>query len=104
MAFEIGRARALYEAAAPGLSMLADDARRCAIACAQGYAAILGAIEAQDYDTITRRATVPVARRASLLLSVWRDGGPDRAPSPCGEGPFFQWEAPTLAPRVARWA
>lgn len=104
MAFQIGRARALYEAAAPGLTMLAVDARRCAVACAHGYAAILGAIEAQDYDTLTRRATVPMSRRASLLLAVWRDDGTARAPSPCGNGPFFRWEGPGMTPRAPGWA
>ncbi|HEX2780783.1 MAG TPA: phytoene/squalene synthase family protein [Gemmatimonadaceae bacterium] len=104
MAFQIGRARALYEAAAPGLSLLAADARRCAVACAQGYAAILTAIEAQDYDTLTRRASVPPLRRAMLLYRIWRHRDGDRAPSPCGGGPFFHWEGSALAPGTARWA
>src|SRR5690606_1019222 len=51
MAFEIGRARALYQAATPGIWLLAPDAQRCASACARGYASILSAIERLDYDT-----------------------------------------------------
>jgi phytoene synthase len=104
MAFQIGRARTLYEAAAPGLSMLADDARRCAVACATGYAAILDAIEAQRYDTVTRRARVSVARRASLLLRVWRDDGQRVLPLPGGDGPFVHWERPLAPPGSAMWA
>jgi phytoene synthase len=104
MAFQVGRARALYEAAAPGLSMLASDARRCAFACAQGYAAILDAIEQQRYDTLTRRARVTAARRAALLFEIWRDGGAGTQPSPDGEGPFLRWDASLRLPGSAKWA
>ena len=104
MAFQIGRARALYEAAAPGLSMLATDARRCAVACANGYAAILDAIEEQRYDTLTRRARVPVAKRAALLFEVWRGNGGQVQPLPNGEGPFFRWDASLRLPGNAKWA
>jgi phytoene synthase len=104
MAFQIGRARALYEAAAPGLTMLASDARRCAIACARGYAAILDAIEAGGYDTLTQRVSVPASRRASLLLRVWRDGADARVPSPSRQGPFFRWDGPGIPPGAPTWA
>jgi len=104
MAFQIGRARALYEAAAPGLSMLAADARRCAVACASGYAAILDAIEERDYDTLTQRVQVPLRRRASLLFRVWRDVGNGRLPSPGRDGPFAQGTGPHQLPRGATWA
>lgn len=104
MAFQIGRARALYEAAAPGLSLLAADARRCATACATGYAAILDAIEAAGYDTITQRVSVPLRRRAALLVRVWRDDGSARAPSPGGDGPFVRWDSTPRLPWSATWA
>jgi phytoene synthase len=104
MAFQIGRARALYEAAAPGLSMLAADARRCAVACAQGYAAILEAIEKQGYDTLTRRARVPVTTRARLLFHVWRDGAAQAQPLPNADGPFLRWDNSLRFPREAKWA
>jgi phytoene synthase len=104
MAFQIGRARALYEAAAPGLSMLAADARRCAAACATGYAAILDAIEDRDYDTLTRRVQVPLRRRASLLLRVWRDVDNRRVPSPGRDGPFAHGAGPHQLPRGVTWA
>ena len=72
MAYEIGRARSLYETAMPGIALLAPDARQCATACAVGYAGILGAIEAIGYDTFTVRARLGTAARASVLWSAWR--------------------------------
>jgi phytoene synthase len=68
MRHEIARARALYRAAMPGIALLAPDARRCARACADGYSAILGAIEANGYDSITRRARVGHLAKAGILL------------------------------------
>ena len=72
MAFAVGRARSLYEAAAPGIAMLAPDAQRCASACATGYAGILGAIERLGYDTISQRAHLGTAARAEVLWRAWR--------------------------------
>ena len=104
MAFQVGRARSLYEAAAPGLSLLAADARRCAAACATGYAAILDAIEAAGYDTLTQRVQVPLRRRAALLVRVWRDDPATRVPAPAGDGPFVRWDSPQPLPWSATWA
>lgn len=72
MRFEIARARALYADAEPGIVLLAADARRCAAACARGYAEILNAIEHHAYDTIRSRAIVTPWRRASVLWQAWR--------------------------------
>jgi phytoene synthase len=72
MAFAVGRARSLYEAAAPGLALLAPDARRCAVACATGYAGILGAIERVGYDTVSQRAHLGASARAGVLLAALR--------------------------------
>lgn len=104
MAFQVGRARSLYEAATPGLSLLAADARRCAAACATGYAAILDAIEAAGYDTLTRRVHVPLHRRAALLVRVWHGDPATRVPSPAGDGPFVRWDSPRHLPWSATWA
>ncbi len=71
MTFQVARARALYQAAIPGIALLAREARRCARACAAGYAGILGAIEAQRYDTISSRARLGRATRLRLLLQAW---------------------------------
>ena len=101
MALQVGRARALYEAASPGLALVAGDARRCATACATGYAAILEAIEAQRYDTMTRRARVSFSRRASLLYRVWRD---DDMASANTDGPAVLWDGSLRITGGAGWA
>ena len=72
MQFEVARARELYAAAAPGIAMLSPDARRCATACATGYAAILDAVEALDYDTFSARARLGTLARATVLWNAWR--------------------------------
>ena len=81
MQFEIGRARTLYAQAMPGIALLAPDARRCAMACAVGYARILGAIEANGFDTFTVRARVGPVARAAVLWSAWRTPLGDAAPA-----------------------
>lgn len=72
MRFEIQRARGLYAEAMPGIALLSPDARRCAAACAIGYARILGAIEANDFDTFSVRARLGTVARAAALWSAWR--------------------------------
>ena len=94
MRHEIARARALYRAAAPGIQLLESDARRCARACADGYAAILGAIEQNRYDAFSVRARVGPWARAGLLWTVWRGG--DSAPAPTDD-PVIEWGERTLA-------
>ena len=71
---EVARARALYEAAMPGIALLSADAQGCARACAVGYASILGAIEGNGYDVFTRRAHVGVLGRAALMWRLMRGG------------------------------
>lgn len=72
MTYEIARARALYESAMPGISMLSPDSQRCAAACAIGYAAILGAIEQINYDSVSMRASVGSMARLGILWDAWR--------------------------------
>ena len=72
MRFEIERARGLYDRAMPGIGLLSVDSRRCAAACAIGYAGILGAIESIGYDTFRTRARLGAVARAGILWSAWR--------------------------------
>lgn len=58
VAFQVARARTLYQDALPGIALLERDAQRCALACAAGYAEILSVIEEMDYDSVSRRAIV----------------------------------------------
>jgi len=92
MAFEVGRARALYEAAMPGIALLSHDAHRCARACATGYAGILGAIEAQGYDTITSRARITRGARLSILWDAWRFRAAPLDTATVGDGPVLHWD------------
>ena len=102
MAFEIGRARALYQAATPGIWLLAPDAQRCASACAWGYASILSAIEKQEYDTISRRAVVPAWKKASLVLQVMRAGKRIVPADAIADGPVIVWEPEHHVPQGAK--
>jgi phytoene synthase len=79
MTFEIERARALYDRALPGISMLAADSQRCAAACAIGYAAILDALENIHYDSVSSRASIGTFARIGVLWDAWRFKGKARA-------------------------
>ena len=88
MHFQVSRARQYYQQAMPGISLLHPDGRFAVKVAADVYRAILGRIEAADYDVFSRRAVVPArtkywltarsmavpAARRSLLrmLAVWR--------------------------------
>ena len=94
MAFEIDRARAIYATATPGIALLSPDTRRCASACAIGYAAILGAIERNGYDTLARRACVDRWTRVTVLWDAWRAKGSTIATDDAARtAPALQWEA-----------
>ena len=67
MRAQVARARHYYRLAAPGIAMLQPDAQRCAAACSAGYARILDAIERNDYDSYTRRASLGWSERAMVL-------------------------------------
>jgi phytoene synthase len=92
MQYEVSRARALYTAALPGIALLAPDAQRCAAACATGYAGILSAIEAQNYDTISARARLGRLARVGILWNAWRYRAEDPDLSTLGRGPRIVWE------------
>lgn len=92
MQYEVSRARALYAASLPGIALLAPDAQRCAAACATGYAGILTAIEAQQYDTITSRARLGKLARVGILWNAWRFRAESPDLSTLGHGPRVVWE------------
>jgi phytoene synthase len=92
MAYEVSRARAVYAAAMPGIALLDGDAQRCAAACANGYAGILTAIEAQKYDTISTRARIGRIARVGILWNAWRYRAPAPDLSALGHGPRIVWE------------
>lgn len=72
MTQQVAFARSLYDAAMPGIPLLSPDAQRCALACAVGYAGILGALERIGYDSLTQRARLGTTERLGVLLKVWQ--------------------------------
>jgi phytoene synthase len=105
MAFQVRRARAIYEEAMPGIDLLERDTRRCASACACGYAGILDAIERRSYDTFTGRARVGGWGRLAVLWDAWRHDEGTRI-APLHGGPSLAWDAErdTANDEVLRWA
>ena len=93
MAQQIARARALYDAAMPGIPLLVPDAQRCAWACAIGYSGILGAIESIGCDSLTQRARLGSASRLQVLWQVWRTRPVDQPfhAHPLMAGPQLPW-------------
>ncbi|MBV9857281.1 MAG: phytoene/squalene synthase family protein [Streptosporangiaceae bacterium] len=68
IAFEVGRARAHYREAAPGVAMLPPRSRRCVRLAFAVYGAILNRIEQAGYDVLAGRAVVPRRQRAAAVF------------------------------------
>jgi phytoene synthase len=66
VAFEVGRARAHYAAAEPGIELLAPSSRPCIRVAFDLYSAILGEVEQAGYQVLDRRVTVPRRRRLAV--------------------------------------
>ena len=71
MRFQVARARALYEAAAPGIAMLPADSRVAVAAAATVYRGILDKIEAAKYDVFTQRAHLSLTEKLKTLPGIW---------------------------------
>jgi len=76
MRFEIDRTRQLYDASDRGLELLPPSSARCIRSARVLYGEILDRIEAQGYDVFTSRARVPAWRKAAVVASSLRSGGP----------------------------
>ena len=100
MRFQIERARALYDQARPGISLLARDAQRCASACAIGYEGILDVIETNQFDSFSRRASLGWPARARVLMHCWLGG----AAPPSRSGVTRRAEARAVDERAAEHA
>jgi phytoene synthase len=94
MTVQVARAHALYDAAMPGIPLLAPDAQRCALACAVGYRGILGAVERIGYDSLTTRARLGTSERVGVLLKVWqtRPVASRLREVPAALGPQLAWD------------
>lgn len=64
---QIERARAHYERARPGISLLAPEGRFAVAIAADLYESILDQVEANGYDVFARRAVVPRWRKYAVV-------------------------------------
>ena len=71
MRYQITRTRALYAEAEPGIALLGAEGRFAIAAAASLYRAILGDIEAHEYDAFHRRAHVGTWGKVRRLPDVW---------------------------------
>lgn len=71
MRFQIERARRLYRSADPGIAWLSDDAQYTVRLSSRIYEQILGRIERNGYDVLSRRAYVPLHRKLAAIPAVW---------------------------------
>jgi phytoene synthase len=70
IAFEIARARALYEGAHCGVRALSPTGRLTALASAHLYGQILTRIEEQRHDVFAGRASIPTVRKLRTMPVV----------------------------------
>jgi len=66
IAHEVGRARAHYAAALPGIALLEPASRACVRTAHALYGRILDEVVRAGYDVLVRRATVPNWRRLTI--------------------------------------
>lgn len=71
MRFQIDRNRSLYEEAWPGIPMLHHNGRFAVAAASQLYQGILDDIEANDYDTFSRRAHLDKRGKLQTLAKTF---------------------------------
>jgi phytoene synthase len=70
MRFQIARARAMYDEAAPGIALLDPESRYTVRLALTVYRGILARIEANRYDVFTRRAHVPLRAKLATALAL----------------------------------
>ena len=71
MQFQIERARSLYCSAEQGIVWLNADSQVTVRLSSRIYGQILGRIERNGYDVLSRRAYVPFHRKLATLPAVW---------------------------------
>ena len=68
---QIARVRDLEERSLPGIALLAPWAQPCIDAARILYCGIVDEVENINYEVFTKRATVPLSRRASVAGRAW---------------------------------
>jgi phytoene synthase len=71
MAYEVSRARDLFAEGAQLIPLIDRDARGAPAGLASLYQAILGEIEARDFDVQTGRISLGTGRKLRLVLGAW---------------------------------
>jgi 15-cis-phytoene synthase len=71
LAFEVGRARGHYRAAAPGIELLAPSSRPCVRTAFALYSGILDEVERAGFQVLDRRVRVPRRRRLAVAGRNW---------------------------------
>jgi 15-cis-phytoene synthase len=71
MRFQLARARRYYHAAEPGIDMLEQDSRFTVRLSSRIYGQILERIERNGYDSLSRRAYVPLSTKLATVPRVW---------------------------------
>jgi 15-cis-phytoene synthase len=71
MRFQIERTHQLYEESWPGIAMLDHNGRFAIAAAAELYRAIMGDIEANDYNVFDRRAHLGTWGKIKRLPGIW---------------------------------
>ncbi|MER6594464.1 phytoene/squalene synthase family protein [Micromonospora purpureochromogenes] len=82
--YEVSRAQAHYEAAAPGITLLNPASQACMRTAYALYGGILDEVAAQGYDVFVRRALVPQRRRLAVAARalLTPTGSPVAVPGP----------------------
>jgi 15-cis-phytoene synthase len=77
MKFQIRRARSFFRRAESGIPELTDDGSRlCVRLMSHTYAEILDVIETNGYDSLSRRAFVPLTRKIRIAYAALRERTP----------------------------
>lgn len=82
--YEVTRAQAHYEAAAPGITLLSPASQACMRTAYALYGGILDEVAAQGFDVFVRRALVPQRRRMAVAARalLTPTGSPVAVPGP----------------------
>jgi phytoene synthase len=85
LAHLVGRTRAVYRRAAPGIDQLVPGSRPCVRTAYRLYGGILDRIVDTDYDVLTRRVVVPTGRRMAVAVPQLALGYATRVRTPSPE-------------------
>jgi len=88
--YAVGRAQRHYEAARPGIALLARSSQACMSTAYLLYGGILDEVAARDYDVLAGRAAVPTPRRLAVAAKcLLGRAGPLPVPGPAGAVELF---------------